>query len=100
MGGVGRAVVKIYHGRNIDHRGPVWRITQVKADKERLNAAKTATKVTGSLSGFERPLSERFRGGRNRTNYGIKVVTRVSWSPPSHRYAMTIGLRGSSSGSR
>ncbi|WP_167357467.1 hypothetical protein [Streptomyces cellostaticus] len=34
MGGVGRAVVKIYHGRNIDHRGAVWRIAQAKADKE------------------------------------------------------------------
>ncbi|MEU0007021.1 hypothetical protein ABZ079_22770 [Streptomyces sp. NPDC006314] len=50
--------MKIYHGRNIDHRGALWRITQVKADKERPNAANPAATVTGSLSGFERPLSE------------------------------------------
>ncbi|MFG2354123.1 hypothetical protein [Streptomyces sp. NPDC048521] len=58
MGGVGRAVVKIYHGRNIDHTGALWRITQVKVDKDRSNAAKQSATVTGSLSGFERPLSE------------------------------------------
>jgi hypothetical protein len=32
MGGVRRAVVKIYHGRNIDHRRDVWRITQEEGD--------------------------------------------------------------------
>ncbi|MGW5458486.1 hypothetical protein [Streptomyces sp. NPDC003996] len=63
MGGVGRAVVKIYHGRNIDHRNAMWRITQGKGHKERPNAANQAATVTGSLSGFERPLSEHPRTG-------------------------------------
>jgi hypothetical protein len=59
--------------------------------------------VTRSLSGFERPLSEHktvTNYGRSVEGYGRSVETRVSWSPPSHRYAITIGLRGSSSGSR
>jgi hypothetical protein len=33
MGGVGRAVVKIYHGRNIDQRRRLWHITQEEPDK-------------------------------------------------------------------
>lgn len=79
--------------------------------------------MTGSLSGIERPLSEHeirifycirdsdYDTGDCGTrdygigdygigDYGIRVATRVSWRPPSHRYAITIGLRGSSSGSR
>jgi hypothetical protein len=59
MGGVRRAVVKIYHGRNTDHRSTMWRTPQEEPDKERSNAAKQAATVTGSLSGFERPLSGR-----------------------------------------
>jgi hypothetical protein len=34
MGGVRRAVVKIYHGRNVDHRRWKWRTPQGEADKE------------------------------------------------------------------
>jgi hypothetical protein len=33
MGGVRRAVVKIYHGRHIDHLGDMWRSAQEKTDK-------------------------------------------------------------------
>ncbi|MER5856909.1 hypothetical protein ACFV2Z_20905 [Streptomyces sp. NPDC059688] len=58
MGGVGRAVVKIYHGRHTDHRDAMWRIAQEEPDKERPKASNQAATVTGSLSGFERPLSE------------------------------------------
>lgn len=58
MGGVGRAVVKIYHGRNTDHRDALWRTAQEEADKHHSNEANQAATVTGSLSGFERPLSE------------------------------------------
>jgi hypothetical protein len=32
-GGVGRAVVKIYHGRHNDRRRHMWRITQEEPDK-------------------------------------------------------------------
>jgi hypothetical protein len=32
-GGVRRAVVKIYHGRNIDHLCDMWRRAQEEADK-------------------------------------------------------------------
>jgi hypothetical protein len=32
-GGVRRAVVKIYHGRNIDHLCEMWRRAQEEADK-------------------------------------------------------------------
>jgi hypothetical protein len=34
MGGVRRAVVKIYHGRNTDQLCPLWRTAQEEADKE------------------------------------------------------------------
>ncbi|BFO21909.1 hypothetical protein SHKM778_82970 [Streptomyces sp. KM77-8] len=33
-GGVRRAIVKIYHGRNTDHRVGLWRASQEEADKE------------------------------------------------------------------
>jgi hypothetical protein len=33
MGGVRRAVVKIYHGRDIDHRRDMWRSAHEKTDK-------------------------------------------------------------------
>jgi hypothetical protein len=33
MGGVRRAIVKIYHARNTDHRRDVWRTPQEEADK-------------------------------------------------------------------
>jgi hypothetical protein len=34
MGGVRRAVVKIYHGRNNDRPDPLWRTPQGEADKK------------------------------------------------------------------
>jgi hypothetical protein len=58
MGGVRRAVVKIYHGRNTDHLDGVWRTPQGEVDKERPEGSYEAAAVTGSLCGFERPLSE------------------------------------------
>ncbi|GDY74501.1 hypothetical protein SAV31267_039860 [Streptomyces avermitilis] len=36
MGGVRRAVVKIYHGRNIGRPGRVWHTPQEEADKDDL----------------------------------------------------------------
>jgi hypothetical protein len=45
-GGVGRAVVKIYHGRTIDHRFDVWRTTQGEADKGVHRMAEQAGTVT------------------------------------------------------
>ncbi|WP_409471847.1 hypothetical protein [Streptomyces sp. HC307] len=58
-GGVRRAVVKIYHGRNSDHLATLWRITQEEVDRPHLKRTYGAGAVTGLLSGFERPLSER-----------------------------------------
>ncbi|CAL2065392.1 protein of unknown function [Streptomyces murinus] len=83
-GGVRRAVVKIYHDRNIDRGTGMWRASQGKADKEQGNTPNPAARVTGSLSGFERPLSGRLNH-RDHRNHDIRVDTRVSWRPPSHR---------------
>jgi hypothetical protein len=46
MGGVRRAVVKIYHGRNRDRRGHLWRTPQEEADKNERRAAFLADAVT------------------------------------------------------
>jgi hypothetical protein len=46
MGGVRRAVVKIYHGRNVDHRSDMWRTPQEEGDKGVRAAAFTAAAVT------------------------------------------------------
>jgi hypothetical protein len=45
-GGVRRAVVKIYHGRNVDHRGEMWRRAQEEADKQMPEWAYAAGTVT------------------------------------------------------
>jgi hypothetical protein len=41
-----RAVVKIYHGRNVDRPGGMWRRTQEEADKRRPECAKAVSAVT------------------------------------------------------
>jgi hypothetical protein len=46
MGGVRRAVVKIYHGRNMDHPCDLWRTAQGEADKEHSEGVKEAVTVT------------------------------------------------------
>jgi hypothetical protein len=45
MGGVRRAVVKIYHGRNLDRRGFLWRTPQEEADKKQRRPAFLAVAV-------------------------------------------------------
>jgi hypothetical protein len=45
MGGVRRAVVKIYHGRKSDHRSDMWHTPQEEADKGVRGAAFTAAAV-------------------------------------------------------
>jgi hypothetical protein len=45
-GGVRRAVVKIYHGRIIDHPRRIWRRSQEKEDKQLPEYAKAVTAVT------------------------------------------------------
>jgi hypothetical protein len=45
-GGVRRAVVKIYHGRNIDHLCGMWRRTQGEVDKADPAGRKKAITVT------------------------------------------------------
>ncbi|BBC33542.1 hypothetical protein SGFS_048360 [Streptomyces graminofaciens] len=62
-GGVRRAAVKIYHGRNVDRfalraHGCGARHRK-KRTKDTLKGASLAAVVTGSLSGSECPLSER-----------------------------------------
>jgi hypothetical protein len=46
MGGVRRAVVKIYHGRKRDRRGHLWRTPQKEADKKERRPAFLAVAVT------------------------------------------------------
>jgi hypothetical protein len=45
-GGVRRAVVKIYHGRNIDRLYDLWRTPQEEADKEHPEGPNAAVTVT------------------------------------------------------
>lgn len=73
------------YGRDAHHK---------KIRTDRTQDGKKGTWITYSLSGFERPLSERtlnsvipYRNGwiHYAVGYGISVSTSVSCSPPSHR---------------
>jgi hypothetical protein len=46
MGGVRRAVVKIYHGRIVDHLRDMWRITHEEVDVLDTRRAHPAAAVT------------------------------------------------------